>query len=136
MINFYSFYNKTGLDREEFKEPLTINWGMIERCKLDMILHIIKRDPELAWIYVSRIIRGRWIEGEAVIMKDPINAYCYAFTIIQGRWLEAEPYIMKDPWYALVYAKNVIKGRWKEAEPVILEHDFTRHHYCKEFGLC
>lgn len=123
MINFYSYYTGDGLARPEFKEPLTRswNWNPSDRYKLDVILHIIKRDRELALRYADKVMKRRCQEVEPALIAEPCYAYCYAGSIIGGRWPEAEPYIMTDTWYALRYAVTIIKGRWPEAEPYIMK---------------
>ena len=97
---------------------------------------LIDRNPEKAseWAYwyARHVIKGRWPEGESVIMTSLEWAHWYALDVIKGRWPEAESVIMKDPKWASRYACDVIKGRWPEAESVIMKDLewadlYTRH---------
>ena len=148
MINFYQIYNgKEKLDYyEKYNDGLDIfsylgrkHYGVFDPGDVSVlknVLHIIKREPNLAFWYADVIINGRWEEAEPTIMKCPIYAYEYALDIIKGRWSEAEKYIMKDIHWAFYYAKHIIKGRWMEAEPYIMESDDDWRRYCHEFKLC
>jgi hypothetical protein len=135
MLNFYAFYNKTGLDNEAYK-PL-IEQLFYEDCEngLPSIEHIIKKDAVYAYIYCTTVLGRRWSEAEPYIMKKPCRAYRYARSIIKGRWVDAEPYIMKDPYYAYWYARYILKDRWIEAEPFIKKHNHLWEYYCTEFNL-
>lgn len=56
----------------------------------------------LGWMiyeYASRIIQGRWLAAEHIILKDVRVAFWYAKYIIQGRWPEAEKTIRKSSWW-------------------------------------
>ena len=77
------------------------------------------RDPWTALYYATKLIKGRFPEGEEAIAKEPIASYKYATEVIKGRFPEGEPAIATSPWYAVDYAINVIKGRWPEAEEAI-----------------
>lgn len=159
MINFYGFYNKTGLDKEEYRDKIV----RVKNFKFDdagSIAHIIKRtplyavgytlgigkrwleaepyimkDPVFALQYAQNFIKSRWIEAEPYIIKDAGSAYLYARGIIKGRWYDAEPLIMLDYWYALQYATDVIKKRWPEVEPFLSSNVVFWQLYCQEFGI-
>lgn len=89
-----------------------------------------KSNAKDAYNYAYRIIRGRWKEGESIIMKNPRYAYFYAYHIMGCRWPEAEKYIMKDSEFTYLYAWNVIKGPWPEAEPHLdLADDYWAGNY-------
>jgi len=70
MINFYTFYNKSGLDKEEYKPLICDLLEYYFSKDLRSIEHIIKKDSQLAFAYAHHIIHGRWIEAEPYIMKD------------------------------------------------------------------
>jgi hypothetical protein len=135
MINFYRFYNKTGLDKQEYS--LLIEKLLDEKYtnEMSIIEPIIKKSPRHTYNYAKYIIRGRWIDGELGIMQSPSWAYLYALKVIKGRWPEAEPVIMTGLHWAYRYAIDIIKGRWKEAEDIILKSDYAKD-YCREFGPC
>jgi len=61
------------------------------------------------------------------IIKDPERAYYYARKVIKGRWPEAEPYIMKNSHWAYLYTRDIIKGRWPEAEPYMIGTGWTQY---------
>jgi hypothetical protein len=109
MINFYDFYNNTGLDKEEYSPLIDQLMCGVYMKELEPIKHIIKKSPKYA--------------------------YWYARSFFQDRWHEAEPIIMKNPHWAYNYAIDVIKERWIEAEPII-KNSFWWDDYCWEFGLC
>ena len=91
--------------------------------------HLWIQSAEYVYWYARFVIKGRWLEGESVIVTNPHWARRYAEYIIEGRWPEAEPYIMKDPDSAFWYAKFVIKGCWPEAEPYIERDDWCNYQY-------
>ena len=94
--------------------------------------------PRFIYIHALSVIKGRWPEGEVIILKDskwakdPKWAYLYARDIIKGQWPEAEAIIATDPQYACEYARDVIQGRWPEAEAVITEHPDWAYTYAKD----
>jgi hypothetical protein len=108
MINFYSFYNKKGLDKEHYGQLIELLHDHLYVKELEQIKPIIKSSPRYA--------------------------YRYALYVMGSRWEEAEPYIMKDPRAAANYATDVIKERWVGAEPII-KNSFWWDDYCWEFGL-
>ena len=80
------------------------------------------QDPWTALYYATKLIKGRFPEGEAAIATNPIASYKYATEVIKGRFPEGEAVIATSPGYAgyaVDYAINVIKGRWPEAEEAI-----------------
>jgi hypothetical protein len=135
MINFYEFYNKPGLDKEEYSPLLdTLLCGEYTK-ELEPIKHIIKIMPEHAYQYAYKIIGARFIEAEPYIMKDPFYGLMYAQYVIRGRWIEAEPVIIKNTWHAWMYALYILKSRWIEAEQYIKLHDYWWGKYCRYFKL-
>jgi hypothetical protein len=106
MINFYSFYSKIGLDKEEYA-PLLDQLDEDEYTKeLEPIAHILKRDSWYAYRYAQYVIRGRWEEAESVIIKGPRGAWLYAWYILKSRWVEAEPYIKEDDYWWGQYCRH------------------------------
>jgi hypothetical protein len=129
------YYNKNGLDKEEYS-PLLDKLLCDEYTKeLEPIKHIIKSMPEHAYQYAYNIIRGRWTEAEPYIMVDPHMASLYAVDVVRGRWEAAEPAIIKNPRLAWLYALYILKSRWVEAEPYIKLHDYWWDKYCRYFKL-
>jgi hypothetical protein len=117
MINFYRYYNKTGLDKEEYRPligKLTAHFGIFSESAYTTELKPI----------------------ESIIKKSPRCAFHYALFVIKGRWPEAEPYIMKNRWAATYYAADVIKDRWLEVEPYIMEDRYYWNCYCVVFRIC
>lgn len=109
MINFYSFYNKTGLDNQHYAPLIDQLLAEEFNKELEPIEHIIKTHSYYSYMYAKYVIKGRWISAEYIIMKDP--------------------------WAAFSYAQHVMKERWLEAEPYMKQHRYAWHHYCLDFGL-
>ena len=135
MINFYSFYNKTGLDNQHYDSLINQLRLGIFTSDLAPIESIIKKDSIYAYHYAKQVIRGRWFEAEPYIMKDSNSAYSYALYVIRGRWEEAEPVILTDPRGAWLYALYILKSRWIEAEPYIKEDGYWWGEYCRFFKI-
>ena len=62
------------------------------------ILSIVASNPEWAYRYAARAIKGRWPEAETTLAKDPLRAYYYALYVIKGRWPEAEEATAKSEY--------------------------------------
>ena len=92
----------------------------------------LMKNPQTAYAYALKVIKGRWKEAEPIIMNDPLAAYRYAFKVIKGRWKKAEPIIMKDSYTAFMYAKHVIKGRWPQLEPIIMNDPIAALQYAED----
>lgn len=75
------------------------------------------------------------LEIENVMKKEPEIAYLYASNILKRAWPEAEPYILGDPFIAYKYARRVLKRRWPEAEPVIKQDRVTYDYYRDFFKI-
>lgn len=140
MLNLYKLHNEKLDYYEKYNNALELldirltHYGTFEpgdASVLKNVLHIIKREPNLAYRYADIIIKGRWAEVESTIMKDPLHAYAYALDIIKGRWAEAESYILKDTKFAFYYARDVIKGRWKEVEADIITNPLLARDYAE-----
>lgn len=81
--------------------------------------------------YAQKIIKGRWLEGEKVLLSMSINddielayeLYVYASNVIKGPWPEAEHIIFEDPETAVQYATDITKKRLpKEIEDEIANY--------------
>jgi hypothetical protein len=79
-------------------------------------------EPTAAYIYALEIVKGRWEQGEPVIMSESYWSYCYTRNIIKCRWEQAEPIIVTNAYLAYKYAQHIIRGRWIEAEPHIAKN--------------
>jgi len=53
--------------------------------RLPELEHIILTDRCVAFTYAEKIIKGRWIEAEEIIMKSTILSHWYASDIIRGK---------------------------------------------------
>ena len=139
MLNLYELH-KNPKKLEKYKKYNHLITTIIDRAydiryNYEVVLHIIKKSPQLAYEYAACIIKGRWEEVEPVIMTSPAFTFYYARDIIKGRWHEAEPDIIKNPWRARDYAENVIKDRWIEAELIIKTNNYQWDLYCRTFKL-
>lgn len=131
-FNYLSILREFGVTQDEI-----LSLSEREKNEIDSSYH--------ALLYAKRIIKGRWIEGEPLIMKDLENAYSYvifvkerieavedlicknarmssnyAIEVLGSKPFEkGEPAISKEGWYAWDYIKTVKKCRWEEAEPAI-----------------
>jgi hypothetical protein len=77
-------------------------------------------NANVAFLYALHIVKGRWYEGEQLIMKDPQLACMYARDVIKGRWIEAEKIIFTSPNDTYEYVRRVIGKPLKEAEKIIM----------------
>lgn len=147
MINFYKFYNKTGLNNEHYGPLLEYipNLPYVPyEIKMDgsdvalhtqtsQIEHIIKRDATLACLYATWMGK-RWLEVEPLIMEWGGVANNYARDVLKCRWAdvgkpEAEEHIMKEAYWAYIYSVDVVKERWVEAEPYIMKNGYWAFAY-------
>jgi hypothetical protein len=92
------------------------------------VLGPIESAAEKAYIHAHNVIRGRWVEGEPIILLSPWSAFKYAECIIKGPWPEAESIIMTEPQYAACYAEYVLKARWPEAEAIIADGLYAQQY--------
>ena len=123
MINFYKFYNQSGLDREEYK------LGVGHITYIPMLIHMVLPED----------VRGQRIRAVDlkpvlhILKKEVFQSYYYALYVLKGRFIEAEPYIMKSPYYAAMYARDIFKGRWVEAEFYIMKDVCSWDAYYRYF---
>ena len=99
---------------------------------------IIKRDPDAAVLYATRVLEERWKDAESIIASDGAAAFSYLErwdTIRQYSpkasrqrtdleefkhgWPEAEPAISKVTWAALSYAAKYKRQPWPEVEQAL-----------------
>lgn len=99
MINFYSYYNSDGLDKEEYKPLMKTLSRWVYPAELKPIEHIIKQHPGHAYLYARHRLKSRWPEAEPIIMKSQYYAYQYAVHVVKNRWLEAEDIIRTDEFW-------------------------------------
>jgi hypothetical protein len=92
-------------------------------------LEDLAKDPEQSFLYATKVLKGRFPEGESAIANSE-HAYEYAVKVIDGRFPEAEPYFVSqlNGWghgnKALHYFVHIAKVRHPKVEESILE----RHH--------
>ena len=96
-------------------EPLVARWS---HTALAYALHTGQRFPA----------------GEPVLVKDRIRAGVYAADILKGRWLEAEALLAQKKEQALDYVEKVLRAPWPEAEPVLLSDPYTAASYALASG--
>jgi hypothetical protein len=84
MINFYKFYNKTGLDKEHYTPLITRLMSGIYPGELRQISHIIIKQPNHSYWYAKNILKGRWKEAEQYIKEDDYwwGQYCRHFKLL------------------------------------------------------
>jgi len=72
------------------------------------------------WAYCrSREMSARRPMQEPLVALNPETAYLYALKVIRGRFPMAEPFISKSPEWSVRYARFVIRGRFPLAEATI-----------------
>lgn len=91
--------------------------------------NIILLSPFFTLIYCKHIIHGRWEEGENIICTKPNLSYYYALKIIKGRFIKGEPVILTSLYWTCFYAIDVIKGRWIDVESVFLKDTWLNGQY-------
>jgi hypothetical protein len=72
MLNFYKFYNKVGLDKEEYGQLIEMLHINEYTSQITPIEHIIKRECPFAYRYARDVIKGRWYEVEPYIQRSPL----------------------------------------------------------------
>jgi hypothetical protein len=99
---------------------------------------LLALDPQVAYLYSLKVIRGRFREGEDAISRSPEWAVRYARFVLKGRFGPAEKAIADDPRWAYEYAEKVVRGRLPEAMhrkmASMLENRFARKYM--ESELC
>jgi hypothetical protein len=99
---------------------------------------LLALDPQVAYLYSLRVVRGRFREGERAISKSPEWAVRYARFVLKGRFKMAEKAISESPRWAYEYAEKVVRGRLPRAMHLkmasMLENRFARKYM--ESELC
>ncbi len=104
MLNVFNYYDEPNeLPKyEELSKSIALlefpsKWGRtVSADDLKPVLHIIKNNSKLAYLYAMIIMEGRWPEAEPIIIKNANDAYMYALYVMKERWIEAEPIIMTN----------------------------------------
>jgi hypothetical protein len=99
-------------------------------------LEDLAKDPEQSFLYATKVLKGRFPEGEPAIANSE-HAYEYALKVIDGRFPEAEPYFIShlDGWgmgtKALNYFVHVAKVRNPKVEECILK---SHHNHVVDYS--
>lgn len=72
---------------------------------------LIAFDPQIAYLYALKVMKGRFFEAEDSISRSPEWAVRYARFVIRGRFAKAERFIARSPRWCYEYADKVVKGR-------------------------
>lgn len=79
------------------------------------------------YIHASDVVKGRFPEGESVILHNSYYAFCYANYVLRAPWPAAEAIIMTSSFNSYYYAKDVLKAPWPAAEAIInSNHDAAK----------
>ena len=82
----------------------------------------IATDARCSRLYALYVIRGVFPLGEAAIATDTWESNSYAIRVLKGRFVLGEPNILESGNYCLGdYIRNVIRGRWEAAEPYLVK---------------
>jgi hypothetical protein len=99
---------------------------------------LLALDPQVAYLYSLKVVRGRFRDGEGAISRSPEWAVRYARFVLKGRFRMAERSISGSPRWAYEYAEKVIGGRLPRAMhrrmASMLEDGFARKYM--ESELC
>jgi hypothetical protein len=99
---------------------------------------LLALDPQVAYLYSLKVLRGRFKEGEDAISRSPEWAVRYARFVLKGRFRMAEKSISESPRWTYEYAEKVIGGRLPRAMhqkmASMLENRFARKYM--ESDLC
>jgi hypothetical protein len=99
-------------------------------------LEYLAKDPEQSFLYATKVLKGRFPEGEPAIANSEY-ACAYAVKVIEGRFPEAEPYFVShlSGWgmgtKALNYFVHVAKVRNPKVEECILK---SNHNIIVEYA--
>lgn len=72
---------------------------------------LLALNPQVAYLYSLKVVRGRFKMGERAISKSPEWAVKYARFVLKGRFLRAERAISSESRWAYEYATRVLRGR-------------------------
>lgn len=75
------------------------------------------------------------IKNKHLFLLTPNLAYRFASEVLKGRFDEGEPIILQDPHATVAYARNVIGAPWKGAEKIIGTDNEAAYNYWVEFGI-
>ena len=93
---------------------------------------LITTDADFAYLYARKVLRKRFIPGEAAIAKGPDVAFEYVKTIVRKPWPLGEAAISKVPSYAFEYALNILMGPFPLGENAISRDTELSHRYARE----
>lgn len=72
---------------------------------------LLALNPQVAYLYSLKVLRGRFVMGEPCMSKSPEWAVRYARFVLKGRFRRAETSISKSAEWSLEYAQKVMHGR-------------------------
>lgn len=72
---------------------------------------LLALNPQVAYLYSLKVMRGRFREGEPIIARSPEWSVRYARFVLGGRFARAEKAISKDSMWCYEYALKVVRGR-------------------------
>lgn len=87
--------------------------------------------------YCNKVVRGRWLGVEPLILQDSTKSFKYASDVVKGRWLELEARIQANPaMYDMLdvcdYIEDAMYGeRCRELEPVIMQNAVASYTYAR-----
>lgn len=90
--------------------------------------------PILIVRYAMHTLRGRFLQGEQVIISDIRCIYTYAQYAIRGRFEFGESILSTDAQYSHLYACNILNERFILGEEVIKQSEYRRD-YEKLFNI-
>lgn len=90
----------------------------------------LAKDHEQSLIYAQKVLRGRFLEGEAAIAQDHNTAFEYARTVIRGRFEAAEKTFLENntDWGNCNYLRRYFIELAQEPNPEVERLILQKYH--------
>lgn len=89
------------------------------------------KDPQMTVFYVEDVYRSNTTPEKLldIIASDPHSALAYASRVINGRWRQGEKAIATNALASLEYALYTSNQRFREGEEIIKNRPAGEYHY-------
>ena len=89
----------------------------------------IEQLAEQSYNHAVNVLKGRFPEGESLILLSAKWSYGYSRDVLKAPWPEAEAVILTNPNWSVYYAINVLKAPWPVAEEIINSDEICAKAY-------